>query len=88
MKDVYRNVKKENAAAMPDIYLQAMQNAFKRHLDDNQSQQAMQDFIMLCTRVAQTYAGFNASATALLHIAKVVCLLETSYISRTRLLFP
>lgn len=79
MKDVYRGVKKENAAAMPDMYLQAMQNAFQRHLDDNQSQESMQDFIMLCTRVAQTYAGFNASATALLHIAKVVCLLETSY---------
>lgn len=78
VKDVFRGVKKENAAAMPDMYLQAMQNAFQRHLDDNQSQQSMQAFVMLCTRVAQTYAGFNASATTLLHIAKVVCLVETA----------
>ena len=70
-------MKKDNAAAMPDMYLQALQNAFQRHLEDDQSQHSMHDFITLCTRVAQTYAGFNASATALLHIAKVVRLLWT-----------
>lgn len=57
---------------MPDMYLAAMQNAFQRHLDDNHSRQSMQDFITMCTRVAQMYHGFNASATALLHISKVL----------------
>ena len=71
VKDVCRNLKKKDAAAMPEMYLRAMQAAFQRHLDDEESQESLQDFTALCTRVAQTYAGFNASATALLHIAKV-----------------
>lgn len=71
IKDICRSLKKENAAGMPVMYLQAMQNSFQRHLDDDQSQSSMQEFTALCTRVAQTYAGFNTSATALLHIAKV-----------------
>lgn len=71
VKDVCRNLRKTDAAAMPGMYLQAMQAAFQRHLDDDESQESMQEFTALCTRVAQTYAGFNASATALLHIAKV-----------------
>ena len=57
---------------MPDMYLAAMQNAFQRHLDDDHSRQSMQDFITMCTRVAQMYHGFNASAAALLHVAKVL----------------
>ena len=56
---------------MPDMYLAALQNSFQRHLDDDHSRQSMQDFTTMCTRVAQMYQGFNASATALLHIAKV-----------------
>lgn len=70
VKDICRSLKKQNAAGMPDMYLQAMQNAFQRHLDD-QGQGTLQEFAALCARVAQTYAGFNTSATALLHIAKV-----------------
>lgn len=80
VKEVCRTLKKMDAAAMPDMYLAAMQNAFQRQLAATQSDfqyhrdrshQIMQDFTTLCTRVAQTYHGFNASATALLHIAKV-----------------
>lgn len=81
VKEVCRTLKKTDAAAMPDMYLAAMQNAFQRHLDklsafqrhmgDDRSCKTMQDFTTLCTRVAQMYHGFNASATALLHIAKV-----------------
>lgn len=71
VKEVCRTLKKDDSAAMPDTYLAAMQNAFQRHLADDQSRQSLQDFTTMCTRVAQTYAGFNASATALLHIAKV-----------------
>ena len=64
-------LKKTDAAAMPDMYLAATQNSFQRHLENDYSRQSMQDFTTLCTRVAQMYHGFNASATALLHIAKV-----------------
>lgn len=71
VKEVCRTLKKDDSAAMPDTYLTAMQNAFQRHLADDQSRQSLQNFTTMCTRVAQTYAGFNASATALLHIAKV-----------------
>ncbi len=71
VKEVCRVLKKDDSAAMPDTYLTALQNAFQRHLSDDQSRQSLQDFITMCTRVAQMYAGFNASATALLHIAKV-----------------
>lgn len=71
VKEVCRTLKKNDSAGMPDTYLAAMQKAFQRHLPDDQSRQSMQDFITMCTRVAQMYAGFNASATALLHIAKV-----------------
>ncbi|KAL0045252.1 hypothetical protein WJX82_001839 [Trebouxia sp. C0006] len=70
VKEVCRVLKKDDSAAMPDTYLTALQNAFQRHLSDDQSRQSLQDFITTCTRVAQMYAGFNASATALLHIAK------------------
>ncbi|DBA75127.1 hypothetical protein WJX77_008338 [Trebouxia sp. C0004] len=70
VKEVCRVLKKDDSAAMPDTYLTALQNAFQRHLSDDQSRQSLQGFITMCTRVAQTYAGFNASATALLHIAK------------------
>lgn len=72
MKEVCRTLKKTDAAAMPDMYLAALQNSFQRHLDDDHSRQSMQDFTTMCTRVAQMYQGFNASATALLHIAKVL----------------
>jgi len=71
VKEVCRALKKDDSAAMPDTYLTALQNAFQRHLSDDQSRQSLQDFTTMCTRVAQTYAGFNASATALLHIAQV-----------------
>ncbi|KAL3143333.1 hypothetical protein ABBQ38_002169 [Trebouxia sp. C0009 RCD-2024] len=70
VKEVCRTLKKTDAAAMPDMYLAALQNSFQRHLDDDHSRQSMQDFTTMCTRVAQMYQGFNASATALLHIAK------------------
>ncbi|KAA6430018.1 MAG: hypothetical protein FRX49_00449 [Trebouxia sp. A1-2] len=70
VKEVCRVLKKDDSAAMPDTYLTALQNAFQRHLNDDQSRQSLQDFITMCTRVAQMYAGFNASATALLHIVK------------------
>ena len=72
VKEVCRTLKKSDAAAMPDMYLAAMQNSFQRHLDDDHSRQSMQDFTSMCTKVAQMYHGFNASATALLHIAKVL----------------
>ena len=71
VKEVCRALKKTDSAAMPETYLAAMQNAFQRHLDDDHSTHTMQDFTALCTKVAQMYAGFNQSASALLRIAKV-----------------
>ena len=71
VKEVCRTLKKTDSKTMPGTYLAAMQHAFERHMEDDQSSQTMQDFALLCTKVAQMYAGFNASASALLHIAKV-----------------
>ncbi|KAK9814838.1 hypothetical protein WJX72_012382 [[Myrmecia] bisecta] len=70
VKEVCRMLKKNDPNAMPQIYLAAMQHAFQRHLDDDCSQDTMADFQSLCQRVAATYAGFNVSAAALLHMAK------------------
>lgn len=70
VKEVCRALKKTDSAAMPETYLAAMQNAFQRHFNDDHSTHTMQDFTALCTKVAQMYAGFNQSSSALLRIAK------------------
>lgn len=65
-----RVLKKTDPDSMPALYLEALQTAFQRHLEDRASSDSRDDFLALGTRLAQSYAGFNASTPALVHIVQ------------------
>jgi len=70
-----RQLKKQEPGTLPDLYLAAMQQSYKRcaelavdgDADRAEAQQA--DFLTLCTRISGTYAGFNASGPSMERIA-------------------
>lgn len=73
IKELCRQLKKQDADKLPGVYVGAMKASFQRHLDDDHSSATMQQFMQLSKRIVQTYAGFNAAPAALLKIAQVCC---------------
>lgn len=55
---------------MPALYLAAMQHGFQRYLDAENKEESMEQFLALGNRIAQSYAGFNASTPAMVHIVQ------------------
>lgn len=70
-----RQLKKRDAGALPDLYLAAMQHAFQRSArlaaegDSSGAHAEQLAFVALCSKVAVSYMGFNASAPSLERIA-------------------
>lgn len=70
VKELCRLLKNIDSNGLPDIYLEAMKLSFLRieqQLSDEE-EDALDLFVALSQRIAQAYAGFNSSATALQYI--------------------